>query len=117
MMTEVQKAYLLGRNETFRGKTGTHIYLELEFTGDMRRLNEAFNELIINQPMLRASVLDLQSFQINPPFTMIFLLSTQPAAARNIRNDLLNRIEVNYLTNFTAPRASRFSPLNVWSQG
>lgn len=68
MMTEVQKAYLLGRNETFRGKTGTHIYLELEFTGDMRRLNEAFNELIINQPMLRASVLDLQSFQINPPF-------------------------------------------------
>ena len=67
-MTEVQKAYLLGRNETFRGKTGTHFYLELEFTGDIGRLNGAFNELIEKQPMLRASVCDLQSFHINPPF-------------------------------------------------
>lgn len=59
---------MLGRSETFRGKTGTHFYLELEFDGDIERLNQSFNKLIMNQPMLRASVCDLQSFQINPPF-------------------------------------------------
>ncbi|OBZ14647.1 hypothetical protein A8L34_12055 [Bacillus sp. FJAT-27264] len=67
-MTEVQKAYLLGRNETFQGKTGTHFYLELDFHGDMKRLNDALNQLIEKQPMLRASVLDLEHFQIEPPF-------------------------------------------------
>lgn len=67
-LTEVQKAYLLGRSETFRGRTGTHIYIELEFRGDILKLNEAFNELIRKQPMLRASVLDLEYFQINEPF-------------------------------------------------
>jgi len=63
-MTEVQKAYLLGRNDAFSGRTGTHIYIELSFNGDIEKLNKAFNKLILKQPMLRAKVLDLEYFKI-----------------------------------------------------
>ncbi len=45
-MTEVQKAYLLGRNETFDGKTGTHMYLEMSYTGSIKQFELAFNYLI-----------------------------------------------------------------------
>lgn len=63
-MTEVQKAYLLGRNEAFDGKTGTHMYLEVEFEGDLKSFEHAFNKIIEVQPMLRAKVKNLTSFEI-----------------------------------------------------
>lgn len=63
-MTEVQKAYLLGRNEAFNGLTGTHMYLEFEYEGDLKRFESAFNKVIKVQPMLRAKVKNLTRFEI-----------------------------------------------------
>lgn len=64
-MTEVQKAYLLGRNGVFNGRTGTHLYAELKFKGNINKFNEALNKVISIQPMLRARVHDMEHFCIS----------------------------------------------------
>ena len=68
-MTEVQKAYLLGRNETFDGKTGTHMYLEMSYKGSIKQFELAFNYLIEKQPMLRAKVESFGYFEILPEYS------------------------------------------------
>ena len=53
-LTDVQKAYLIGRKDDFElGGTSTHIYYEIETTWDINKLNGSLNELIKFQPMLR----------------------------------------------------------------
>lgn len=57
-LTEVQMAYLLGRNENYElGGTSTHTYLELETKADMKRLTNAAQKMIRKHPMLRAIIL------------------------------------------------------------
>ncbi len=67
-MTEVQRAYLMGRRESFLGNTGTHMYLEFKFRGDVKEFEEAFNKVIMAQPMLRAKVKNLSTFEILDEF-------------------------------------------------
>ena len=63
-LTEVQKAYLLGRNESFDGNIGTHMYVELKFKGSIIKFERALNKVIEKQPMLRAKVDNINEFTI-----------------------------------------------------
>ncbi|WP_088830566.1 non-ribosomal peptide synthetase [Paenibacillus tyrfis] len=57
-LTEIQTAYLLGRNDSIElGNTSTHIYFELETALEVSRLNKSFQKVIDRHPMLRAIVL------------------------------------------------------------
>ncbi|RAS71112.1 pyochelin synthetase [Lentzea atacamensis] len=57
-LTDVQTAYLLGRNNEFGyGGVGCHGYLEVEMPGvEARRIEDAWNQLIERHDMLRAVV-------------------------------------------------------------
>lgn len=63
-MTELQKAYLIGRESAFNGGTGTHLYAEMIYHGNIEDLNIALNRVIATQPMLRACVFDSENFGI-----------------------------------------------------
>lgn len=63
-MTELQKAYLMSKEDDFQGETGTHLYIELLYNGQIRDLEEAFNKVIASQPMLKARVFDNENFLI-----------------------------------------------------
>lgn len=53
----IQMAYYLGRNNDFElGNVSTHAFLEVETSLDMEKLNESFQKVIDNQPMLRTVV-------------------------------------------------------------
>ena len=57
-LTEVQMAYLLGRESVFEmGGVSTHGYYEIETQVDLARLNRSLQQVIEHQPMLRAVVL------------------------------------------------------------
>lgn len=56
-LTDIQMAYLIGRNEEISlGGVSTHGYYEVETTLDIERLNAALNQIIKLQPMLRAII-------------------------------------------------------------
>ncbi|WP_437710907.1 amino acid adenylation domain-containing protein [Sorangium sp. So ce448] len=56
-LTGVQHAYWLGRHEIFElGGVATHIYVELEGTFDVARLEEAWRRVVEHHPMLRAVI-------------------------------------------------------------
>ncbi len=57
-MTEMQKAYYIGREDASYGTTGTHLYVEIVFEGEPNEVEVAFNKVIINQPYLRARISD-----------------------------------------------------------
>ena len=54
-LTDVQLAYLMGRNSDFElGGTSTHGYYEIETKLDIKKLEDSLNKVIEHQPMLRA---------------------------------------------------------------
>ncbi len=57
-LTEVQQAYWLGRSGAFElGSVSTHSYFEIERKGlEIRRLEEAWNRLIIRHDMMRVVI-------------------------------------------------------------
>ena len=58
-LTEVQKSYILGRNNAFEiGGIATYGYEEIEGDIDVERLNMALNKVIERHPMLRAVFLN-----------------------------------------------------------
>lgn len=63
-LTEVQQAYWLGRIEAFElGGVSTHSYFEIENKGlDVKRLNDAWNQLIKEHDMMR--VIITNQFQV-----------------------------------------------------
>lgn len=63
-MTEIQQAYVLGRNPAFEyGGVACHIYMELEYNSlDPQRVQEVWNKLIDRHPMLRA-VMSMDGYQ------------------------------------------------------
>ncbi|EBI1835085.1 amino acid adenylation domain-containing protein [Salmonella enterica] len=63
-LSDVQFAYLLGRNEAFGyGGVGCHLYLEVDYSRlDEVRVKEVWNKLILRHEMLRA-VFDLRGSQ------------------------------------------------------
>ena len=64
-LTEVQMAYLMGRDEKFEmGGVSTHLYTEIETELDIDRFNVALRKLIKRHPMLRAIVLPTGQQQI-----------------------------------------------------
>ncbi|NWF61302.1 MAG: amino acid adenylation domain-containing protein [Fischerella sp.] len=71
-LTDIQQAYWLGRNEAFElGNIAAHGYLELDCHYlDLKRLNQAWQQLILRHDMLRAVILPDGQQQI---------LSTVPA--------------------------------------
>ncbi|PWW04851.1 amino acid adenylation domain-containing protein [Paenibacillus cellulosilyticus] len=57
-LTEVQRAYFIGRNDYFElGGVSTHAYSELETKLDMERLSAALNVVIRRHPMLRCVIM------------------------------------------------------------
>lgn len=53
-VTDIQKAYLIGRNESFElGNTGTHVYREIKSKIDIGQLNLALNRTIEKHEILR----------------------------------------------------------------
>ncbi|SCW49961.1 SagB-type dehydrogenase domain-containing protein [Paenibacillus tianmuensis] len=60
-LTDVQMAYLLGRNEGYElGGIATHAYIELKTSMDIPRLNRALHKLIRKHAMMRAVFADNQ---------------------------------------------------------
>lgn len=58
-LTDVQMAYLLGRNENLHlGGVSTHFYVEFDTKLNIKRLSKSLNKVITRQPMLRAIILD-----------------------------------------------------------
>ncbi|NRT80596.1 beta-ketoacyl synthase N-terminal-like domain-containing protein [Clostridium beijerinckii] len=58
-ITDIQMSYLLGRKESFNmGGVCTHVYMEIETSFDLDRLNRSLNKVIERHPMLRAVVQD-----------------------------------------------------------
>lgn len=57
-LTDVQRAFWIGRDETFAlGGVGSHFYLEFDGADvDVKRLEEAWNRLIVRHEMLRAVI-------------------------------------------------------------
>ncbi|WP_394290341.1 phosphopantetheine-binding protein, partial [Fusobacterium necrophorum] len=54
-LTDVQLAYLMGRNKDFElGGISTHGYYEIETKLEIKKLEESLNQVIVHQPMLRA---------------------------------------------------------------
>jgi amino acid adenylation domain-containing protein len=57
-LTEVQRAYFIGRNDYFElGGVSTHAYSELETKLDMAKLSAALNAVIRRHPMLRCIIM------------------------------------------------------------
>lgn len=53
-VTDIQKAYLIGRNENFElGSTGTHVYREIKTKLNIERLNVALDKTIEKHEILR----------------------------------------------------------------
>lgn len=53
-LTEIQTAYLLGRNENYDlGGISTHVYIELKTRLDIKRFNRAFTKVIKKHDMMR----------------------------------------------------------------
>ena len=66
-LTDVQMAYLMGRNEQFEmGRVSTHIYQEAATDLDIERLNKSLNKVINRHPMMRMIVLAEGQQQILP---------------------------------------------------
>jgi amino acid adenylation domain-containing protein/non-ribosomal peptide synthase protein (TIGR01720 family) len=64
-LTEVQMAYLMGRNAQFEmGGISTHGYFEIETQLDPQRLSTGLNRVIQRQPMLRALIYSTGEQQI-----------------------------------------------------
>lgn len=63
-MTEIQKAYLIGREDAFTGGVGTHLYVELLYEGQIEKVEKALNKIIKSQPYLRAKIADGFQFDI-----------------------------------------------------
>lgn len=56
-ITDIQMSYLLGRRDTFEmGGVCTHLYMEIETTLDIGKLENSLNKIIDRHPMLRAVV-------------------------------------------------------------
>ena len=63
-MTEMQKAYYLGRNEENNGGVGTHLYVELIYKGGEKELKNTVQKIIDSQPIFRAKALDTFEFEV-----------------------------------------------------
>lgn len=63
-MTEMQKAYYLGREEDNSGGVGTHLYVELIYKGTEKEFKNTIQKIIDSQPILRAKALDTLEFEI-----------------------------------------------------
>lgn len=63
-MTEMQKAYYLGRDEENNGGVGTHLYVELIYKGGEKEFKNALQKIIDSQPILRAKALDTFEFEV-----------------------------------------------------
>nr|WP_279233597.1 non-ribosomal peptide synthetase [Clostridium estertheticum] len=58
LLTDIQMAYLIGRNEQFElGGVSTHVYVELETKLNAERLNSSLKKVIDKHPMLRSIIL------------------------------------------------------------
>ncbi|OUB18528.1 hypothetical protein BK708_21080 [Bacillus thuringiensis serovar yunnanensis] len=64
-LTDVQSAYLLGRDDQFElGGVSTHGYYEIETTLDITKFNDSLQKVIERHPMLRAIILPTGEQQI-----------------------------------------------------
>jgi non-ribosomal peptide synthetase component F len=63
-MTELQKDYLMFKENDLREGVGTNHYIELIYNGQIRDFEQAFEKLINSQPMLKARVFDNENFII-----------------------------------------------------
>ncbi len=101
-LTELQEAYLLGRELGAPDeRVGCHLYLELEVRDlDVRRLNEAWNRLFAHHGMLRAEMLDdgRQRIRDYEPYSIAAYDLTEADAVslsehfRRVRRELSHRV-------------------------
>lgn len=99
-MTEIQQAYVLGRNPAFAyGGTACHIYMELEYDSlDPERVQCVWNQLISRHPMLRA-VMSVEGYQRIMPEAPLFEVRTVDCTGNDsskqrkaIKNELDHKI-------------------------
>ncbi len=77
-LNDIQQAYWLGRSGNFEmGNVSTHVYLEIDCQGlDLKRLNDAWNQVIDRHEMLRVVVYEngqQQILETVPPYDMTVL--------------------------------------------
>ncbi|MCK6258796.1 AMP-binding protein [Fictibacillus sp. KIGAM418] len=63
-MTELQKEYLMFKDNDSREGVGTNHYIEFIYNGHIRDFEQAFEKLIESQPMLNARIFDNENFII-----------------------------------------------------
>ncbi|MDE7309499.1 MAG: AMP-binding protein [Lachnospiraceae bacterium] len=63
-MTEMQKAYFVGRGDSSIGLSGTHLYIEILYKGEPEALERALNKVIKAQPFMRAKINSQMTFTI-----------------------------------------------------
>ncbi|MEC1614765.1 AMP-binding protein [Bacillus mojavensis] len=61
-MTELQKYYVMFKENDFREGVGTNHYIELIYNGQIQDFEQAFEKVIDSQPMLKARVFDNENF-------------------------------------------------------
>ena len=94
-MTELHKAYLMSKKDNVQEAAGTQFYIELTYNGQIRDLEEAFNKVIVSQPMLRAKILDNETFLIEDTLNYNIEIMDNPCTEQSLvelkRKELLHK--------------------------
>ncbi|GHU83260.1 hypothetical protein AGMMS50284_6490 [Clostridia bacterium] len=95
-MTEMQKAYYIGRGESSNGITGTHLYMEIMYKGEPSDLETAFNKVVFSQPFLRTRINNEMEFVIVDELKYAILTTTgnpnDEKKITEIRNRLSHKV-------------------------
>jgi len=95
-LTDVQQAYLVGRQPGFAlGGVGSHFFVEFEIADlDIHRLEKVWNRLIARHDMLRAVVRDGQQrvLEQTPPWVIPAHILHNPEEALQVRDRLAHQV-------------------------
>ncbi len=95
-LTDVQQAYLVGRQPGFAlGGVGSHFFVEFEIADlDIHRLEKVWNRLIARHDMLRAVVRDGQQrvLEQTPPWVIPAHILHSPEEALQVRDRLAHQV-------------------------
>lgn len=95
-LTEVQMAYLLGRNKNIEmGGRGTHAYTEVQSKLDINQLNKSFNKVIKRHGMLRTIILDSgqQKILSHSPHYEITVRDLSALSETHLNNEIIKERE------------------------
>lgn len=98
-MSEIQKAYYIGRNDNQSGGVGTHVYVECLYNGTSESFQKTLNKIIAAQPFFRAKPLPTFEFCIEDNLKYDVEVINKPAsdfdAIQSVRNEYEEKLYTN----------------------